>query len=229
VFFFKKASNPQKLAEQSKRQQTVDMPAGNYLFLRCSGDEAAAALSAAQFIAWLGIKVSRMLQLITRPMLGARSAVEVGFAILLYTIVPVAITFGWTRMIPDVFKFGVFRFFFSPNGPFLWELNVVYMAFILITVVMPCLFVFGLLGALLIFLTQAVTSWAFGWTRLSTGFFVELAIEPLPFGDHTLVNIDWRTGSIGLDSIVHSWTYGHPVAIRHLQDWIKASLQPTDI
>ena len=52
IFFFRSASSPQKV-EQSIRQQTADIPAGNYLFLRCSGDEAAAALSAAQFIAWL--------------------------------------------------------------------------------------------------------------------------------------------------------------------------------
>src|SRR5262245_59380979 len=42
LVFIKRASAPQKV-EQSIRQQTADIPAGNYLFLRCSGDEAAAA------------------------------------------------------------------------------------------------------------------------------------------------------------------------------------------
>ena len=53
-------SDPQKLEQW---QQTADIPAGNYLFLRCSGDEAAAALSALQFIAWLAMKASRLLEL----------------------------------------------------------------------------------------------------------------------------------------------------------------------
>ena len=84
-----------------------------------------------------------------------------------------------------------------------------------------------MLAALLIFLTQALTSWAFGWTKLSTGFLIELAIEPLPFGAQSLVHIDWGGSSTGLDGIVHSWTYAHPVAVQHLQNWVKASLQPS--
>jgi pimeloyl-ACP methyl ester carboxylesterase len=41
--FVKRATAPQQV-EQSIRQQTADIPGGNYLFLRCSGDEAAAEL-----------------------------------------------------------------------------------------------------------------------------------------------------------------------------------------
>ena len=79
-----------------------------------------------------------------------------------------------------------------------------------------------LLVAFLIIFTQAVTSWVFGWTRLSTGFLVELAVGPIPFGAHSLVHIDWAHGSIGLDGIVHSWTYAHPTAIVHLPNWVRA-------
>jgi pimeloyl-ACP methyl ester carboxylesterase len=47
----KKSSNigEQSLSERIKVQQTADLPNGRYLFLRSSGDEAAAALSFAQF------------------------------------------------------------------------------------------------------------------------------------------------------------------------------------
>jgi hypothetical protein len=144
--------------------------------------------------------------------------------------------------------------FFSPDGPFVEKLGTVqillqkgsaaiartnvtdteyyiltlgYMTEVvydLVAVVVLCLVLLCLSAVLLIFVTQAVTSWFFGWTRLSTGFLIELAIEPLPFGEHSLVHIDWTAGSIGLDGIVHSWTYAHPTAIRHLQDWVKASL-----
>ena len=37
--------------------------------------------------------------------------------------------------------------------------------------------------------------------------------KKLPFGEHSLVHIDWAAGSTGLDGIVHSWTYAHPVAL----------------
>ena len=36
------------------------------------------------------------------------------------------------------------------------------------------------------------------------------AIEPLPFGAYPLVHIDWGAVSVGLEGIVHSWTYAHP-------------------
>ena len=94
----------------------------------------------------------------------------------------------------------------------------------LVSFVAACLLLLCVVAALLIFLIQAVTSWFFGWTRLSTGFLVELAIEPLPFGEHSLVHIDWAANSIGLDGYVHSWTYAHPDAIEHLQNWVSQTL-----
>ena len=59
--------------EHSIQQQTADIPDGRYLFLRCSGDEAAAALSSAQFIAWLGAKVSALLAQQIRPLFSSRA------------------------------------------------------------------------------------------------------------------------------------------------------------
>jgi len=94
----------------------------------------------------------------------------------------------------------------------------------LVSFIVACLVLLYVLVALLIFLTQALTSWFFGWTRLSTGLLVELAIEPLPFGEHSLIHINWTAGSIGLDGIAHSWTHSHPVATMHLQNWVRESL-----
>ena len=251
LFFVKRASDPLKV-EQAIRQQTADIPAGNYLFLRCSGDEAAAGLSAFQAIAWLGMRGSRLLELVTRPFDLSKfskrpSRADAVRVAVLFGIVPLAvtglITFGWLK----IFRFGVFRYF-SPGGPFVEKLEklqmlaqkpqnlnmtetVIYIfgymteiAYDFVAVVVLGLMFLCLFAVLLIFITQAVTSWVFGWTRLSTGFVVELAIEPLPFGEHFLTHIDWAAGSIGLDGMVHSWTYAHPAAIRHLQNWVSESL-----
>ncbi len=253
LFFAKRASDPHKVG-QSIRQETADIPAGNYLFLRCSGDEAAAGLSAVQFIAWLGMKAARLLELITRPLdlskverFSIAVVVRVAVLSIAYVAVTGAITFGWIRIV----KFGLWRYFLSPDGRFVENLGwikrclqdlqeshklsvaddmyciygfgteILYdlFAVVVIGLILLCLF-----AVLLIFITQAVTSWAFGWTRLSTGFLVELAIEPLPFGEHSLIHIDWATASIGLDGMVHSWTYAHPDAIIHLQNWVRESL-----
>jgi pimeloyl-ACP methyl ester carboxylesterase len=61
-----KFASPEKLSEEARRGQTADIPPGKYLFLRCSGDEAAAGLTA-QLIAWVGVKLSQALELIIRP------------------------------------------------------------------------------------------------------------------------------------------------------------------
>jgi hypothetical protein len=226
VVFIRRAGDPQKLMEQSIRQQTANIPAGNYLFLRCSGDEAAAALSAGQFIAWLGMKASKIPELLSRPFFvgSAVGGAVIGFV---NFFVMLAIGYGWYIVLSDIAKLGVFGYFFSSDGPFVGKLDFVHMTHIVgtfVSFVVVSLLLLCLSAVILIFFTQALTSWAFGWTRLSTGFLVELAIEPLPFGEHSLVHIDWAASSTGLDGIVHSWTYAHPVALMHLQNWVRASL-----
>jgi pimeloyl-ACP methyl ester carboxylesterase len=45
VFFFVDRTRAKILVQEAVRDQTADLPVGNYAFVRCSGDEAAAALS----------------------------------------------------------------------------------------------------------------------------------------------------------------------------------------
>ena len=234
-FYFKKASAPERL-KQSIRQQTADIPAGNYLFLRYSGDEAAATLSAAQFIALLGIKVSKILRLLTRPLFFEGKIGAVSWWVVYVILLQIFAT--GLLMLPDFIKFvidyphghlkALFDFIgfvvYYPGSSFLGRPNSVFIVYNAVSLVSGLLLLVCLLAVFLIVITQAVTSRAFGWTRLSTGFLVELAIEPLPFGEHSLVHIDWAANSIGLDGYVHSWTYAHPDAIEHLQNWVSQTL-----
>jgi pimeloyl-ACP methyl ester carboxylesterase len=217
-FFFKKANAPERV-KPSIRQQTADIPAGNYLFLRYSGDEAAAALSAAQFIAWLGIKISTILKLLTQPLFNEGKIGSVSWFVLFVVLLP-TIAYGLLQALPDFIKFVIHY----PDSSFFGYINPAFIAYKVSSLIIVSLLLVCLLAVFLIVITQAVTSWAFGWTRLSTGFLVELAIEPLPFGEHSLVHIDWAADSIGLDGYVHSWTYAHPDAIKHLQNWVRTSL-----
>ncbi|TCU73951.1 hypothetical protein EDE08_10421 [Bradyrhizobium sp. R2.2-H] len=209
-------------------QQTADLPSGRYLFLRCSGDEAAAALSAAQFAAWLGMKVSRVMARLMRPAFSGRPSIRAVFVALFASILS-GVTGFTVRFLPDWLDLGFagFREFFAmmlSEGRVIQALVVTFV--ITAAICLPVLFLIGVLASLTILMVQSMTTRAFGWTGFLTGFLVELAIEPLPFGNHSMTHIDWRAGTGTLEGIVHSWTYAHPAAIEQLQEWIRSTLRP---
>jgi hypothetical protein len=205
LILISKVYGSHKFLERTIRQQTADIPPGNYFFIRCSGDEAAAALSAAQFVNWVNMKASKILVRLTSSRIPLY-VIMVSFVLFISLLL-------W--MMPEVGIVGLIQEL--PGHP-------VGVLFVLFVLGASCLFVLCVLLGFFIFLVQALTSRAFGWTSLATGFLVELAIEPLPFGTHSLVNVDWSADSPGSEKLAHSWTYAHPVAIRHLQNWVKASL-----
>jgi predicted alpha/beta hydrolase family esterase len=225
--FWLNAGLSNRAIDQTIDRQTVDIPTGNYLFLRCSGDEAAAALSAVQFISWLGFKVSRTLSRIMGPMLSGRKAVGFVLSILGAVYLIGMFHFALFFILPD------FRNVLSQLAGAFFEhkYDNALAQFMLLVIVLlaPVVVMICLSGALFVLVTQAATAWAFGWTALSTGLSVDLAIEPLPFGAHRLVHVDWNAGPVGLEGMVHSWTYAHPVAIRHVQDWVKSTLSASQI
>jgi hypothetical protein len=72
---------------------------------------------------------------------------------------------------------------------------------------------------------QAIMARSFGWSGLWAGLLTELAIEPLPFGEHSLIHIDWNaTNPAAPDGILHSWTYSHPLAVEHIKMWVFSTL-----
>jgi len=115
LVFIKRASTPQKV-KQSIRQQTADIPAGNYLFLRCSGDEAAAALSAVQIIAWGAVKTSNMLALLTRPLFNPRNSFTYIASWVVFTafLLP-SVAYALFFVFPGIRK-SSFGYFLLPDG-----------------------------------------------------------------------------------------------------------------
>ncbi|WP_375764534.1 alpha/beta fold hydrolase [Bradyrhizobium sp. Pha-3] len=102
----KKASAAQNV-ELAIRQQTADIPAGNYLFLRCSGDEAAAALSAAQIIAWAATKTSQMLELLIRPLFNSGRPYVRAASWALFFLLLSSVAYGWLSVFPGILKSGL--------------------------------------------------------------------------------------------------------------------------
>ena len=217
IFTQRSFRNSDELLNEVQRRQTADLPFANYLFLRFSGDEAAAALSAAQFIAWLSVKLSHALEFLTRPLFSSRTIVRSVVGGLSGGAVSLA-TMSTLGLADET----VHSFRTAAQGDIV--VSLVFYFYYFCVIILPYLLAFGALAAFSIFLAQALTAWAFGWMEFSTGFFVELAIEPLPFGAHTMAHIDWSADAVGLEGITHSWTYAHPKAIQYLQEWIKTTL-----
>jgi pimeloyl-ACP methyl ester carboxylesterase len=223
VFTQRTFRNADELLNEVHLRQTADLPSANYLFLRFSGDEAAAALSATQFIAWLSVKLSQTLEFLTRPLFRSRTIVRILVGGLSGGAVSLAALSSLGIADETVYSFRA-----AAQGDIVVSLAFYFYYFCVI--ILPYLLAFAVLAAFSIFLAQALTSWAFGWMEFSTGFFVELAIEPLPFGAHTMAHIDWSAGAVGLEGITHSWTYAHPKAIQYVQEWVKTTLRcPPDI
>jgi hypothetical protein len=179
-----KASAAQNV-ELAIRQQTADIPAGNYLFLRCSGDEAAATLSAAQIVAWLATKISQILELLIRPFFKPGQAYVQAASWALFSLLLSSFAYAWLSVAPGIWKSGL-GYFLSHDG----------LHFGIVSFFVACLLSVCILAALFVFAAQAFTSWLFGWTLFSTGFLVEVAIEPLPFGKHSLGHIDWAAARL---------------------------------
>jgi putative serine esterase DUF676 len=214
-----KVYGTQRFLERTIRQQTADIPPGNYFFIRCSGDEAAAGLATVQFINWLNMKASKILMLVisSRILLFVITAAFFLFASLLL-LMPDVLGVGIVDYIKRLIQFLAGELTKGSPGH---KIAAFFVGFALIGFLS---FMLCVLLGFFIFLVQALTSRAFGWTSLATGFLVELAIEPLPFGTYSLVHVDWNAEATSSEKFAHGWTYAHPVAIRHLQNWVKASL-----
>jgi hypothetical protein len=132
----------------------------------------------------------------------------------LFSLLLSSFAYAWLSVTPGIWKSGL-GYFLSHDG----------LHFGIVSLFVACLLSVCILAALFVFAAQAFTSWLFGWTLFSRGFLVEVAIEPLPFGKHSLGHIDWAASPIGLDGLLHSWTYAHPVAIIYLQNWVRERLE----
>jgi hypothetical protein len=229
-FFLKRSAV--RLQCDAIEEQTADLPAANYFFIRASGDEAAAALSAAQFVAWASTKVYAAVERLTAwyPVLQSiRSGDNSKKArwterldSLVATVLWVWVLSGGLLLanivIHELFQNGL-HYFISAESLLLLGIWVLAMLIALVVVV-------SVTAAFFVLAAQAIMARAFGWTGLAAGLLTELAIEPVPFGNHLLVHIDWSTKrSVVSDGIVHSWTYSHPLAVEHIKSWVISTLK----
>lgn len=207
------------------RNQTADLPSLNYLFIRFSGDEATSALSAVQFLAWAAAKISQIFRWMTRPLDSPRFLIRESFW-LGFAFAFVATQVAFADLIPLIQNIGLGQtvrlmvkgLFAGTYAGFFFAIST------LLFFVVPLLISILATIAIATLVAQSVSMWAFGLARFAEGLVIELAVEALPFGTHSLVNIDWNFGAVlGFEGIVHSWTYAHPLAIQHIHLWVLKS------
>jgi pimeloyl-ACP methyl ester carboxylesterase len=222
--------------------ETADIPSGPHLFLRASGDEAAAALSADQFIAWSAGKLvgfSSTVVLLLRLMLmkiyhryPGRIVLILAwvlFAIWLNALflISFALSSPFEQFVRDVFvkswhmgetDFGVYGTVIDWSATILWPVFVV-------------LFVGSLAYAIILMLGLIIGALAFrlfGWMNYREAIFTDFSVEPVPYGQVNFIHIDWKDQGLdisGLSHLSHSRTYLNPHALDCLADWVSKKLE----
>lgn len=212
----------EKMAQRSIHNQTVDCnPPADSLFLRFTGDEAAAAMSALQFFAWVSIKVSKPLRWFWGTSHGVKETIRQMGRISISVIIlmaPAIVTFQF--LLPHVGELGeYFHRQLTGNGTVLGSLLI---AGLVVSGILTLAFALVVATAMFSMFFQTAAAKFFGWTGFMRGFFVELAVEPIPLNGQCLHTFDWGQNA----GLVHGWTYAHPAAIALIERWARSRLSP---
>jgi hypothetical protein len=238
-------SNPKRMARDIS---TCRLPPGRYLFLRTTGDEVSGALSTAQFSSWLysrlvnGATSIFPIRIRRRPFREPIPHWMQRFAALTRTRVPVlflmlipfiAGPYVLSIVVGTSFYLGLYRQRY-PNIellPSVWD-ALAYSVKVpdsLVATLVALLFalIFAVaLGYFILIITFFLLSWfshrAFGRASLGATMFLEMAVEPVPIGSHTVVHATWAARYGGL---THSLAYQNPETISAVREWIASIAQ----
>jgi hypothetical protein len=213
--------------------ETARLPDGNYLFLRSSGDEAAMALSFVQFIAlatnfligkymrlmahlWIAFTVIRRSLLLKTVML----FLLVYYALWLAGTLEAGTYSHWRYAWTGAFDTGIMyqTGLKAVDAPFNLVLRILWIPFFVMSVVAALASALFLVALSL----NSIVLWSFGWLGFLDSLFLEVSIEPVPYGSYTLHHLDWSQNRAG--ALNHSLTYRNALALDALQDWILRSL-----
>jgi hypothetical protein len=210
--------------------QTVDLPPANALFLRFSGDEAAAALSTVQFLSWAAAKLSNLLELLVYPPIVSARWLRKWIGATLGPLFVVSTYQMAVTILPYMREHGIVETINTLLKAHLAGGDVVGIAkifVVFITVLISPMLLIFLAIVVSVFASLALVLKGFGWAGFFEGFAVELAVEPVPRGSHLLVNLDWSLRENSSDGLVHSWGYSHPAAITEVERFVRRAVRVT--
>jgi hypothetical protein len=213
---------------------TADVPAGHHLFLRASGDEAAALLAASQFVAWV---MGTVAELSSAPVLRIRAlflwmggsipgrialfSFFLLFSTWLLFLFATRLWFGTWDYLFLMFDrswridmFGIFGAIveFGVRGLF-----PIFSLILLGILAYPIVLILTLiLGSLMLRL--------FGWLNILEAMFMDFSAEPCPYGQVNFVHIDWKDQGVDASGLSHSRSYLNPHALECLAAWASERL-----
>lgn len=243
----------QKLARRALRQASelvsalsCDLPSEtNALFVRTSGDEAAAALSVVQTASWLLLLVnevfSKLFSWITRPFRIKR----IRRPALLIILTAVICIFHAACMVEFFGRFAPFKagddlvptalriadayrwawFNSQLFGNYFGLVALAYLAVLVIAfwgILTILLFMF--IVALFAFVCNWIVSSAFGRMPFIRGGLVQVAVEMVPPGDWQVIHTSWSSGAGRSTSLLsrHSHPYNDPKVVERIAQWIES-------
>jgi len=212
-------------------QQTVDLPHGNHLFLRATGDEAAAVLATSQSLAWISHKVFvsitgwlnslvQLMELLWRNWPGKITLLFLGFdffTVFAFFLEPShSLRYYLGEALSPRVVMGLEIGFTESWGQFLLVLHELFLQPILTFVLLSLVVVVSSL--LIVALTSAIVSRSFGWTGALDAIFIEFAVEPVPVGVTRLHHIPWP--ELRSEALMHSFAYSSESALKQISLWV---------
>lgn len=227
------------LVRRIAESETADIPSADHLFLRASGDEAAAALGADQFIAWavgrlVGFSSAVVMRLrlallkIYQSLAGRIALVLVAILYAAWLDILFLIYFGVSGLMSEFVRDVFWKsWHFSETG--LGAAGaVVDWIMIALWPIFALLFVGALIYAMILLLglaTGMLTLRLFGWMSYREAIFTDFSVEPVPYGQVNFVHIDWKDQGVDASGLSHSRTYLNPHALECLAAWVSSKLE----
>lgn len=244
--------------------ETCNMPAGNYLFIRGSGDEAAYSLSFLQILVavnrriytYAGMYIRLSYEYFNRRKLfSAIFALYVLFSLGLFvfnTSLTVSTWFIYTQVITDgfditfsmVFRILLYSGIILDGEPIQTIIDAVFgdatsvesadlltasaglalQLVLLATYVLFLVVFFTLIISLAGWFFAGVSFWLMGATRFLNSLFLEVSIEPVPYGARELLHVQWPSGE-GSSSwqLNHSMICSNQQTLQGISDWISST------
>lgn len=228
---------------------TVNIPAGNYIYLRAMGDEAAGILSVAHLASWFINVIGAVatipiicISALWRRLTSTRTGTIIG--VISVSIFPVWIVSSLTMIVygpvscafaeamggkPIDCRYTLYSIVFPGFTGF--DDGVSGLWFNAMAVLSPlfviCLALMLAYSVILLFVLSVSTVWLalFGWLGPGLALFGDLAVEPTPEGAVTLMHVDWEAGNTeSILALNHSRTYVNPDALKYIATWIIGHL-----
>ena len=197
---------------------TCDLPGRHYLFLKTTGDEVLSLLGTAQFIGLIR-KISQ--KAATR---WSNRLIEQGMRFVLLVLIALGLTWTFEPSAPLPWTWnGTWSVAHLPEG--LAAVKGAHLWSWLLMTTFGYILLFGLFCVVAVWLAGVIAMklplLAFGDMSALAASFLEVGVEPLPYGAWTLHHLQWARRQNGLH---HSAGYSDPRAIDLVIDWLSRRL-----